>query len=159
MPVGRGTVTYLHVIPQHGRAPLMQTEVTAVVDAGISGDVHAQKARGRRQVLLLDQGILAAVGLPPGALREQITVDFPELEHLAVGTVLHIGQATLEITGPCDPCTHIGKLAGVGDSATFQAALAGRRGVLARVVGIEGDGRIRIGDVIAAVDARDAARR
>jgi len=134
----------------------VRAEVTAIVDAGIDGDIHSHKAKGRRQVLLVDLGVLQAAGLTPGALREQITVNFPELDLLPVGTPLRVGQVTLEVTGPCEPCTHIGKLAGVADPAAFQASLDGRRGILARVIGIEGDGKIRVGDAVAVADARDA---
>lgn len=155
MSVGVGTVRYLHLTSGHGSVPRTMSEVTAVVDVGIAGDVHAKKAR-RRQVLLVDMAVLASVGLEPGALREQITVDFPELNRLSVGAQLRIGQVSLEVTGPCDPCAHIGTLAGATDPGALQTALAGRRGVLARVTAIAGNGTIRVGDSIAAIDARNA---
>ncbi len=83
-------------------------------------------------------------------------MNFPELDRLPLGTSLRVGQVTLEVTGPCEPCTHIGKLAGVADPVAFQATLDGRRGILARIIGIEGDGKIRVGDAVAILDARDA---
>ncbi len=158
MSVTVGTVRHLHLILEHRGTPRSVPEVTAIVDRGLEGDIHSRKPRGRRQVLLVDASVLAAVGLRPGDLREQITVDFPALDSIPVGTTLRIGQATVEVTGPCEPCTHIGTLAGVGDPAVLQAALEGRRGQLVRVVAIEGDGRIQVGDPVATVDARDATR-
>ncbi len=158
MSVTVGTVTHLHLIPQHRGAPRPMQEVKALVDQGLEGDVHSRKPRGRRQVLIVDSAVFAAVGLPPGTLREQITVDFPDLDALPVGTLLRIGQAIFEVTGPCEPCTHVGTLAGVADPAALEAALGGHRGQLARVVAIVENGSIRVGDSVAAVDARDVAR-
>ncbi len=153
-----GTVTHLHVIPQHRGTPRSMREVRAVVDHGLEGDIHSHKPRGRRQVLLVNAAVLTAVGLQPGDLREQITVDCPTLDALPVGTFLHIGEVTFELAGACEPCTHIGTIAGIADPAALQAALEGRRGQLARVVAIEGNGTIRVGDPVATVDARDVAR-
>ncbi len=158
MSVTVGTVTHLHVIPQHRGAPRSMREVRAVVDQGLEGDIHSHKPRGRRQVLLVNAAVLAAVGLRPGDLREQITVDCPTLDALPVGTLLRVGEVTFEVAGACEPCTHIGTLAGIADPAALQAALEGRRGQLARVVAIEGNGNIRVGDPVATVDARDVAR-
>jgi len=133
-------------------------EVKAVVDSGLEGDIHSHKPRGRRQVLLVNGGVLAALDLRPGDLREQITVDCPTLDALPVGTMLRIGEATFELVGACAPCSHVGTLVGVPDPVALEAVLEGRRGQLARVVAIEGNGTIRVGDSVATVDGRDVAR-
>ncbi len=158
MSVDVGTVTHLQVIPQHRGSPRPLQAVRAVVDQGLEGDVHSYKPKGHRQVLIVNGEGLAALGLRPGDLREQITVHFPGLDSMPAGTLLRIGQGTFELIGACDPCTHIGTLMGVADPKALEATLEGRRGQLARVVAIEGDGMIRIGDPVVPVDARDAAR-
>jgi MOSC domain-containing protein YiiM len=132
------------------------SEVRALVDHGLEGDAHGKKkASSQRQILLLDRGTLQALGLRPGDLREQITIDFPLLETLPAGTRLQIGQATCELTGPCEPCTHIGQLLSVPDEVQFQASLRGRRGQLARVTSVDRDGTIRVGDTVVVIGTRD----
>lgn len=144
-----GTVLSLHVVMQHGERPRPVSEVRALVGHGLQGDMHGKtKPHSRRQVLLVDRTTLVTMGLEPGALREQITVDFEPLETLGPGTQLRIGEVTLELSGPCEPCTHIGALNGVADPVQFQQSLVGRRGQVARVTAVEGDGRIRVGDSI-----------
>ena len=51
---------------------------------------------------------LTELELNPGDLREQITVDMPELMQLEVGNQIDINGNILEIDGDCEPCTHIG---------------------------------------------------
>jgi MOSC domain-containing protein YiiM len=145
-----GTVLSLQILHRHGDRPRPVTEVRAMPGHGLEGDLHGKSRPGsRRQVLLVDRGTLAAMGLREGDLREQITVAFAALESLAPGTLLQVGDATLELTGACEPCTHIGGLNGVADPEAFRQALDGRRGQTARVVAVEGAGRIRVGDRIA----------
>lgn len=145
-----GRVIALHVLRSHGERPQSRTEVRALVGTGLEGDLHGKgRAAGTgRQVLVMDRQTLEASGLRPGDLREQITVDFAALETLPVGTRLRIGDATLEVTGPCEPCTHIGKLNGRMDVVEFKNSLDGRRGQLARVIAVDGDGVIRLGDPV-----------
>lgn len=145
-----GTVLSVQLLTRHGERPRPVPEARALPGHGLEGDLHGKsKANSRRQVLIVDRTTLEAFGLRPGDLREQITVAFPALETLPPGTLLQVGDALLELTGPCDPCTHIGALNRVADAAAFQQDLAGKRGRLARVVGVEGEGSIRTGDPIA----------
>jgi MOSC domain-containing protein YiiM len=145
-----GRVIGLHVLNAHGERPQSRAEVRALVGSGLEGDIHGKgRATGTgRQVLVMDRQTLEASGLRPGDLREQITVEFTALESLPVGTHLHIGGATLEVTGPCEPCTHIGKLNGRADTLEFKKSLEGRRGQLAKIVAVDGDGVIRVGDPV-----------
>jgi MOSC domain-containing protein YiiM len=116
-------------------------EVVAVAGRGLEGDRHAD--RGARSVLLVEAGDLRDLGLRPGDLREQITVELPGLMSLAPGTTLRIGETALEVTKVCEPCTHIGAHVGVDDVERFRDSLHGRRGMLARVIR---GGAIRVGD-------------
>jgi MOSC domain-containing protein YiiM len=149
-PTTTGRVIGLHVLSAHGERPQPRSEVRALVGQGLEGDLHGKgRAAGTgRQVLLMDRQTLEASGLGPGDLREQITVEFAALEDLPAGTRLRLGGAVLEVTGPCEPCTHIGKLNGRSDVVEFKKSLEGRRGQLARVVAVDGDGMIRLGDPV-----------
>jgi MOSC domain-containing protein YiiM len=145
----RGVVLAIHLLTGHGRFPSPVEAARALVGHGLEGDLHGKANPGsRRQVLLVDRRTLEAFGLPHGALREQLTVDFPDIERLPEGTVLQVGEATLEVTGPCTPCEVIGRLNAVADPAALQDALQGRRGVLSRVVAVAGRGMIRRGDAV-----------
>ena len=152
----RGTVINLQILPEHRQQPAAVSQVRALVDHGLEGDAHGKKKAGsRRQILILDKSTLQELSLRPGDLREQITIDFSLLETLPAGTLLQIGQVTCELTGPCEPCTHIGSLVGVADAAQFQTSLQGRRGQLAKVTAVDREGTIRIGDPVVVIGTRD----
>jgi MOSC domain-containing protein YiiM len=142
-----GRVASIQLLQAHGQRPRPVSEAVAVPGRGLDEDLHGKtREDGKRQVLLMDTETLDALGLSPGDLRDQITLDLPGLQGLPEGTKLRVGQAELELTGPCEPCTHIGELLGKVDREAFRGSLVGRRGVLARVVAVTGDGRIRVGD-------------
>jgi MOSC domain-containing protein YiiM len=142
-----GSVVSIQLLKAHGQPQRPVSEVIALPGQGLEGDLHGKtREDGKRQVLLMDSESLGALGLLPGDLRDQITLGLPGLQQLPPGTRLQVGEAELELTGPCEPCTHIGELLGKEDREAFRQSLEGRRGVLARVVTIRGGGRIRIGD-------------
>lgn len=150
-----GVVLSIHLLTAHGKPPVPAAEARALVGHGLEGDVHGKrKPDSSRQVLLVDRRTLEAIGFPHGALREQLTVDFPGLDHLLPGTLLRVGEAILEITGPCDPCETIGQLNAAADPAVLRDALQGRRGMVARVVAVRRQGRIRRGDTVVVDTAR-----
>lgn len=142
-----GSVVSIQLLKAHGQPQRPVSEVIALPGQGLEGDLHGKtREDGKRQVLLMDTESLEAMGLSPGDLRDQVTLELPGLQRLPAGTRLRIGEAELELTGPCEPCTHIGELLGKEDREAFRQSLEGRRGVLARIVTIRGEGRIRIGD-------------
>jgi MOSC domain-containing protein YiiM len=96
----------------------------------------------------MDAGDLRDMGLSPGDLREQITIDLPGLMELAAGARLRVGPAVLEVTKPCEPCTHIGEHVGVDDVEAFRDHLRGRRGMLARFLEVDAGAVIRVGDTV-----------
>lgn len=115
-------------------------EVRGRIGGGLDGDSHARK-RGRA-VLVVDRTTLDALGLEPGDLREQITVHgLPHVTGLPRGARLRVGALTLEVNGPCEPCTHIGEMLEVEDREAFREMLTGRRGALCTVVAAEGPAR------------------
>lgn len=153
-----GRVASIYLQPAQRTPPQPVSEAKAIVGYGLEGDVHGKKrADDRRQVLILDAGTLRHFGLRPGDLREQIAVDFPALERLPAGTQVRIGQVTFALSGPCEPCTHIGMVLEVDDRLAFQQDLQGCRGQLARVVAVDGDGMIRVGDPVTAVSVAASA--
>jgi len=149
----RGVVLSIQLSKVHGQLPVPVEETRALVGHGLEGDSHGKRRPNTgRQVVLVDRRTLEALGFAHGALREQLTVDLPGLDALPAGTRLRVGEAVLEISGPCDPCVGIGTLNGVEDPYALRDALAGRRGMSARVVAVNGSGRIRRGDEVV-VDA------
>ena len=127
--------------------PVSQTE--ARVGGGLEGDSHAH--RTKRAVTIVDRSTHDAVGVRPGDLREQITVEgLPSLGSLGDGTMLRIGAITLRVNGSCDPCIHIGEMNGIADPDEFRSLLEGRRGLVCTVVRAEGP--VRVGDAVSAME-------
>lgn len=120
-------------------------EATARVGGGLIGDSHVDKHA--RALLVVDRSTLDALGLDPGDLREQITLEgVPGVTGLAAGSRLRVGALVLEVNGPCEPCTHIGELLDVDDREAFRLMLVGRRGAVCTVV--TADGPVRRGDAV-----------
>jgi MOSC domain-containing protein YiiM len=140
-----GRVTSLQIRTEKHGTPTPVSEAIGRVGGGIEGDVHAH--RTTRAVLVIDRATLDALGLKPGDLREEITTEgLPDVTNLATDTELRIGGVTLQVNGPCEPCTHIGELLGVPDPEEFRQSLLGRRGALCTVVSASGP--IRVGDPV-----------
>ena len=138
-----GTVVSLQVRTEKHGAPTLVAEAVGRVGSGIEGDIHAH--RSSRAVLVVDRATLDALGLRPGDLREEITIEgLPDVTNLPVDSELRIGGVTLRVNGPCDPCTHIGELLGVPDREAFRQSLLGRRGALCTVAAVSAP--IRVGD-------------
>jgi MOSC domain-containing protein YiiM len=147
----RARVVGLHLHEGHGQHPRAVGEVVGRVGGGINGDSHAD--RDKRAVVIVDRSTHEALGLQPGDLREQITVEgLPGVSLLAPDVELRIGGITLRVNGEAEPCTHIGEMLDVADVAEFQATLAGRRGALCTVVAVAGPARL--GDTVEVLPAR-----
>ncbi len=113
--------------------------VTAVAGHGLEGCAHARPGT-KRQVLLASLEHLQAVGVEPGRIRENITVEGDDVQRWPLGQRVRAGEALLEISMVCDPCERMDEI-----RPGLQAELAGRRGMLARVLE---DGRIAPGDTV-----------
>jgi MOSC domain-containing protein YiiM len=111
----------------------------AIADHGLDGCAHARPG-GKRQVLFASSEHLEAVGVDPGRIRENFTVDGVDVHSWAVGQRLRIGEAVFEVTMVCDPCERMDAI-----RPGLQQELEGRRGMLARV--LEG-GEVAIGDEV-----------
>jgi MOSC domain-containing protein YiiM len=119
----------------------------AVTDRGLEGCRHSRP--GSRQVLIVDSETLTSFGLHPGQIKENITTGGIRVNELVKGQRLQIGEAVLEVTGPCEPCSRMDEI-----RMGLQQELHGQRGILCRV--IEG-GRIQRGDTIKLAQAEVAA--
>lgn len=114
-----------------------------VANEGIKGDYHFGKTKSR-QVLLIDDRSLMNFGLKPGQIRENITISGMDIHGLSAGQRLDIGEATLEITGHCQPCSRMDELV-----PGLQVKINKRRGMLCKVIKT---GIINIGDSVARLD-------
>lgn len=103
--------------------------------------------RSRRQVLLIDIETLKEFDLSPGDVKENLTVEGLPFTELAPKDRLEIGQALLEISGECSPCSMLDDI-----RPGLSAKINGRRGVLANVLR---GGKLRVGDRIAHVSYRE----
>lgn len=138
-------VISLHIRTEKHGTPIPVAEALGRVGGGIEGDVHAD--RTSRAVLVVDRATVEALDLRPGDLREEITIEgLPEVTNLPVDTELRVGGVTLRVSGPCEPCTHIGELLAVPDPEAFRQSLLGRRGALCTVVAASAP--IRVGDPV-----------
>lgn len=121
-------VAVICIYEREGVAARSVDEARADPRGGFEGDWHG--ARDNRQILVVDKAVLDDMGLLPGALREQVTVEgFEGLDSLSAGTILEIGSARFEVTKECAPCLTIGGYNEVDDPGAFREALEGRRGI------------------------------
>ena len=130
----------LHLFRAPKRRAAMEELATAEVvkNAGLQGCAHARG--GKRQVLLVDAETLGAFQLEPGITRENVTTEGLDVNGLAIGQRLRLGEVELEVSAVCDPCEQIEAL-----RPGLQAEMQGRRGMLCRVLT---GGTLQRGDVI-----------
>jgi MOSC domain-containing protein YiiM len=112
--------------------------VLAIENQGFDGCAHGNPPQ--REVLLASKDHLDAVGVDPGAIRENVTVEGADVQSWPVGQRVQVGGALLEITMVCDPCHRMDEL-----REGLRAEIDGKRGMLAHIV--EG-GEIALGDPI-----------
>lgn len=112
--------------------------VRGIAQVGLDGDAHADRA-SPRQVLLFDRRVLDEQDLDAAAVRANVVLD-GAVDALASGAELCIGTLRLRATIPCTPCPLLDR-----ERPGLARVLAGRRGMLARVVG---SGVATIGDPV-----------
>ena len=91
-------------------------------------------------MLLVDMETLGVFQLEPGITRENVTTEGLDVNGLAIGQRLRLGEVEVEVSAVCDPCGQIETL-----RTGLQAEMQGRRGMLCRVLT---GGTLRRGDVI-----------
>jgi MOSC domain-containing protein YiiM len=103
---------------------------------GVEGCAH--RRGGKRNVLFVAAEDLEALGVEPGAVKENFTVRGAEVMKWPVGQRLVIGDAEFEISMVCDPCELMETI-----RPGLLAEIDGRRGMLARVTKT---GDVAVGD-------------
>jgi MOSC domain-containing protein YiiM len=111
----------------------------AVEGHGLEGCAHARPGT-KRQVLFASREHLDALGVEPGRIRENFTVEGADVHQWPVGQQVRAGGALFEISMVCDPCERMEAI-----RSGLQAELEGRRGMLARVLET---GEVAAGDEI-----------
>ena len=114
--------------------PLEQAR--AVAGRGLEGCAHARS--GKRNVLFASAEHLDAVGVEPGTIKENFTVEGADVHAWAIGQRVEAGGAVFEISMVCDPCELMDAI-----RPGLRTELEGRRGMLARVVE---EGEVSVGD-------------
>jgi MOSC domain-containing protein YiiM len=110
----------------------------AIEGQGMEGCAHANPPR--REVLFASLQHLDSVGVGPGAIRENLTVQGADVQQWPIGQRVRVGEAVFEITMVCDPCQRMDDL-----RQGLRAELDNKRGMLARVVE---SGEVAVGDEI-----------
>ncbi len=133
-----GSVVWIGVRPAPGAPMFELLQVEAIAGRGLKGDRTAEKSRpgNSRQVTLIQAEHLAAVGallrraaINPANLRRNIVVAGLNLASLK-GQQFRIGNARLEWSGDCQPCSMMETALGEGG----YNAMRGHGGITARVV-------------------------
>jgi len=139
-----GRVEWIGVRPVR-HAPLVPLECVEALEAtGLRGDRYSSS--GKRQVTLIQAEHLTVLSslvgrtVEPAQLRRNILVSGINLWALRVAR-FRVGDALLEGTGPCDPCSRMEEVLGPGG----YNAMRGHGGITARV--LEG-GWIKLGDAL-----------
>lgn len=142
-----GTVNWIGLRPER-KMPLQSVpETSATPGQGLEGDRFANKPKSKRQVTLIQgehldavAGILGKDPIDPSLTRRNIVVRGINLMSLE-GKRFRIGDAVLEGTGPCEPCSRMEENLGPGG----YNAMTGHGGLCTRVIEA---GAIRIGDEV-----------
>lgn len=137
MTTAQAEVSGIFISQQRHTPMLPLTETEIIADWGLKDDRKA-RAGSKRQVLLVDEETLRSVDLQPGELNENLTIRGLDVNTLRPGQQVRIGDALLEVTGPCTVC---GELENVRSG--LKEDLRDRRGTLTRVLAT---GTVRLGD-------------
>tara|TARA_R110001592_G_scaffold69459_1_gene213007 strand:+ start:683 stop:1240 length:558 start_codon:yes stop_codon:yes gene_type:complete len=130
-----GKVVFVSIRPERGELPQAVQEVNAIEGVGLEGDHYASKG-GKRQVTLIQAEHIKAVAsmvgqseIDPLLLRRNIVVEGINLQSLK-GKKFRIGNAVLEHTGDCHPCSRMEENLGNGG----YNAMRGHGGITARIL-------------------------
>jgi MOSC domain-containing protein YiiM len=145
-----GMVISIGIRPARQAPMVFVNTVTAIADTGLEGDRYKNKG-GSRQVTLIHMEHLDAVasflGLPTiehEAVRRNLVISGINLLALK-GKRFGVGDAILQYTGECHPCSRMESSLGRGG----YNAMRGHGGITARI--LEG-GLIRLQDKVMAIE-------
>lgn len=141
-----GTVELITIRPERGAMPEEKEQVKAVAKKGLEGD-HYKGSSGKRSVTLIQKEHIEAVAsmmgrdaIDPKLLRRNIVVSGINLLALK-GKKFRLGEALLEYTGPCAPCSRMEENLGKGG----YNAMRSHGGICCRI--LEG-GTVALGDAL-----------
>ena len=144
-PVRPGVLQWIGLRPARHAAMLPVAEALLDPMHGLPGDHYGGRPGGARQVSLITREHLAAIAafmgmdcVAPELLRRNLVVSGLNLLALKERR-FRVGDALLETTGECHPCSRMEILLGTGG----YNAVRGNGGILARVLS---GGTIRVGD-------------
>ncbi|NNE34160.1 MAG: MOSC domain-containing protein [Rhodothermales bacterium] len=145
-----GLVEWIGLRGAHRDRLTVVDEAIAKPETGLEGDHYAGRPGGKRQVTLIQAEHLQAVAsilgvefIDPHLTRRNIVVRGINLKALK-NQRLRIGEAILEYSGECHPCSRMEENLGPGG----YNAMRGHGGILARVLA---EGPIRVGDTVETV--------
>jgi MOSC domain-containing protein YiiM len=150
-PVRPGRVGWIGVRPARAQPMRPLERVSLDTDEGVTGDRYKSRGQRTRQVTLIEAESLAAIAaflaLPtvaPEQVRRNVVVSGINLLALK-GRRFRLGEAELEYTGECHPCSRMEETLGPGG----YNAMRGRGGITARVL-VSGD--VAWGDEVRLLD-------
>ncbi len=162
-----GRVEALNVkpnVPGERGLPKKPVRSVKVSERGLAGDFNRYRHEVKNDspdmaVLIMPLETIREIqddGWPvaAGHIGENITTSGIRYADLSAGIQLRIGEALVEVTEPCEPCTNLSHLPYVGRyrAAEFVKSMVGRRGWYARVIR---SGLLKVGDTITAPSADD----
>ena len=131
-----GIVRWIGLRPERRATLLSVKEAHAIADIGLQGDHFAGKPGAKRQVTLIQhehlQTVASILGLEdadPGLIRRNVVVSGINLLALK-DKRFRIGEALLETSGLCHPCSRMEENLGPGG----YNAMRGHGGITARVI-------------------------
>ena len=143
----RGRVEWIGIRPERGADMLAVSEIRIERGSGLEGDRFRGREASPRQVTLIQHEHLAVIAaclgidaVSPALLRRNIVVSGVNLLALK-DKQFQIGEAVLEFSGACHPCSKMETALGAGG----YNALRGHGGITARVIE---PGLLRVGDPV-----------
>ena len=142
-----GRVEWIGIRPDKGQPIQEVSKIEALTGRGLQGDKAGRRAGGKRQVTLIQceyipllQTLLPDANISLASLRRNIGITGINLNALKDRSI-RIGEAVLEVTGFCHPCSKLEQQLGYG---VFNA-LRGHGGLTAKVTA---GGHIAVGDLV-----------